>query len=72
MSGKSHPDTSTVSPEERGNPEGRDFSSLPVDYEKRESDKSRRGELLSIMNFWAMSYDSNYNLAEQNSGVCPG
>jgi hypothetical protein len=49
-SGQSHPDTSTFSPEERGNPEGGDFSSLPVDYEKRESDKSRRGELLAIRN----------------------
>jgi hypothetical protein len=49
-SGKSHPDTSTFSPEQSGNPEGRDFSSLPVDYEKREPDKSRRGELLAIRN----------------------
>jgi hypothetical protein len=58
MSGKSHPDTSTVSPEERGNPEGRDFSRLQVDYEKRESDKSRRRELLAIRNFWQCPCDS--------------
>jgi hypothetical protein len=53
-SGKSHLDTSTVSPEQRGNPEGGDFSSLPIDYEKRKPDKSRRGELLAIRSFCQM------------------
>jgi hypothetical protein len=45
-SGKWHPNTSKVSLEERGNPEGGDISSLPVDYEKRKTGKSRRSERL--------------------------
>jgi hypothetical protein len=52
--GKSHPDTSTVSPEKRGNPEGGTSAVFPADYEKREPDKSRRGELLRITNFCQM------------------
>jgi hypothetical protein len=52
--GKSHPDTSTVSTEEKENPEGGDFAGLPVDYEKREPDKSRRGDLLAIRNVCQM------------------